>query len=290
MAVSLNGQQFSGAGPRFNYYDVSTPPRVHRIDPRSGPLVGGTLVTVNGWNVANVPTLTCRWLRNGTSEVLSTVPATFVSTAAATCVAPAVGMAVGSLYAYVQLANSDSGSGYSTEIRNEYTYTTSSPEISTAWGIGTPPGLSGTHVAGAPAQVQARAYDGLGNPQSGGGDAFSVTLTHGGNDEIVFESEQEDLNNGCAARALARPAVTIPGNAMGNAEMGRNISPCASLGFPMCICWATSYYLKTSPRPPLCAVWDLHCRNHSNRSMLTAAGSHLQAAHYDLQRHCCRLV
>eukprot|EP01052_Picozoa_sp_SAG31_P022653 SAG31_NODE_1812_length_7215_cov_1.891934_1_plen_2312_part_01 len=195
VAISLNGQQFSTTGPRFNYYDPSIVPRVHRIRPQSGPLAGGTLVTVNGWNVANVPTLSCRWMRNGTTEVIATASATFISTAAATCVAPGVGVAIGRVYAYVQLSN-DPATGWSTEIRNEYTYTTSDPVLSTVRGTGEPPGLSGTHIAGTIGTARAQAYDAFGVAQDGGGDSFTLMATNQPDDEVFFESWQEDLQNG----------------------------------------------------------------------------------------------
>jgi hypothetical protein len=45
LQISLNAQQFSPSSVSFNYYD---PPSLAALSPRSGPILGGTLVTLSG--------------------------------------------------------------------------------------------------------------------------------------------------------------------------------------------------------------------------------------------------
>ena len=45
LEVTLNGQQFSSGGAVFQFYGV---PRVSIVSPVSGPLTGGTLITLLG--------------------------------------------------------------------------------------------------------------------------------------------------------------------------------------------------------------------------------------------------
>jgi hypothetical protein len=191
VGVSLNGQQYSVDGPRFNYYDRTRPPTLVATRPESGPFQGATEITVTGGNIANVPTLSCRFTNLTLSPSVDIVQAAqFVSTDTATCTTPVTGMAFGALSVTVQLAN-DPGAGWS-ERTSRFVFTNTNAIQSTAIG----PGLSGVKVAGTVNTIQLRAYDSTPSPQVFGGDAFYLAIVNAADPLIEFGSGREDLNNG----------------------------------------------------------------------------------------------
>ncbi len=68
--------------PTLLAYDASVLPRVSAVAPASGPLAGGTVLTVSGANLAPTPLLSC------VLDELGAVPATLVSPTSLTCATP----------------------------------------------------------------------------------------------------------------------------------------------------------------------------------------------------------
>ena len=88
--VSLNRQDFSAGSHTFRYVEggtASSPIGISSVLPASGPLAGGTFVTVAASHLSGGDDYTCRWLRNGGSAHV--VNATYSSASdRVTCVSP----------------------------------------------------------------------------------------------------------------------------------------------------------------------------------------------------------